>query len=85
MLLPLTLVRNLQMSFAKKISLSLLFSLAFFVMIAATARAIQINQHNFRPLPTWVALWSIIEISVGKLYQNKPNEKLPLKADTSNN
>lgn len=66
MLLPLTLVRNLQMTFVKKCSLALLFALATFVMIAATIRAVQINEHSFKPLPTWVALWSIIEFSVGE-------------------
>lgn len=78
MLLPLTLVRNLQMSFVKKISLSILFSLAGFVMIAATIRAVQISERSARPLPTWSALWSIIEASVGKLHQIEPDANLPL-------
>ena len=77
MLLPLTLVRNLQMTFVKKCSLGLLFALGFFIMIAATVRAVQINEHSYKPQPTWVALWSIIEFSVGELHRSEHNSQSP--------
>ncbi|KAK7978420.1 hypothetical protein PG988_005910 [Apiospora saccharicola] len=66
MLLPLSMLRNLQMPILRKLSLAVLFGLGVLVIITATIRVVQIGQiKGVRPSLVWLATWSTIESSVG--------------------
>ncbi|KAI4638793.1 hypothetical protein J4E93_009821 [Alternaria ventricosa] len=68
MLLPIGLIRNLQIPLARKIQIGGLFALGILVIIASIIRVIQVgattSAGNTTPSLTWLALWSIIESSV---------------------
>ncbi|KAF2125374.1 hypothetical protein P153DRAFT_360362 [Dothidotthia symphoricarpi CBS 119687] len=68
MLLPVTLIRNLQMPLSRKLSVGALFALAILCMLASIIRVIQVGAttgaSTSTPSTTWLALWSIIESSV---------------------
>jgi hypothetical protein len=68
MLLPIGLIRNLQIPLARKIQIGGLFALGILVIIASIVRVIQVGAttgaSNATPSLTWLALWSIIESSV---------------------
>lgn len=68
MLLPIGLIRNLQIPLARKIQIGSLFALGMLVIIASIIRVIQVGAttgaSNTTPPLTWLALWSIIESSV---------------------
>jgi hypothetical protein len=67
MLLPLGLIRNLHMPMSRKLSIAALFCLGFICVIASTVRVISVGKStNGQPSTTWLALWSIIESSIGK-------------------
>ncbi|KAI8938476.1 hypothetical protein NX059_004368 [Plenodomus lindquistii] len=68
MLLPIGLIRNLQMPLSRKIQIGALFSLGIVVMISSIIRVIQVGatteRSNSTPSLTWLALWSVIESSI---------------------
>jgi hypothetical protein len=69
MVLPLRLIWNLQMKRAQKLSIGGLFCVGWICIIVATIRVAQLGSSSAdgTPLPSWLALWGIIEASVGKL------------------
>jgi hypothetical protein len=68
MLLPIGLIRNLQIPLSRKIQIGGLFALGTLVIIASIIRVVQVGAttgaSNTTPSLTWLALWSIIESSV---------------------
>jgi hypothetical protein len=68
MLLPIGLIRNLQIPLARKIQIGGLFALGILVIIASIVRVVQVGAttraNHTTPSLTWLALWSIIESSV---------------------
>lgn len=71
MLLPIGLIRNLQLPTARKLSVGALFSLGGICMLASIIRVVQVGKttvaSNNQPSLTWLALWSMIESSVAIL------------------
>ncbi|KAK8040023.1 hypothetical protein PG993_008434 [Apiospora rasikravindrae] len=66
MLLPIGLIRNLQMPIGRKLSLGVLFCLGISCIIAATLRVVRLGKvADTGPSPAWLALWSTIESSIG--------------------
>jgi hypothetical protein len=70
MLLPIGLIRNLQIPLSRKLQIGGLFALGILVIIASIIRVVQVNattgESNTTPSLTWLALWSIIESSVAR-------------------
>lgn len=68
MLLPIGLIRNLQMPAIRKWSIGALFGLGALCILASTLRVVQVGKTtgsgNKQPSLTWMALWSIIESSI---------------------
>ncbi|KAJ8112282.1 hypothetical protein OPT61_g5311 [Boeremia exigua] len=68
MLLPIGLIRNLQLPKAQKISVIALFGMGGLCMLASVLRVVQVGEttggSNNQPSLTWLALWSIIESSI---------------------
>ena len=68
MLLPIILIRNLQLPRSKKLSIVALFSLGGLCMLASILRVVQVGKsakaHSGPPPLPWLALWSIIESSI---------------------
>jgi hypothetical protein len=68
MLLPIGIMKNLQMPILRKIQICALFALGILVVIASVVRVIQVGAttgaSNTTPALTWLALWSVIESSV---------------------
>ncbi|KAK7949222.1 uncharacterized protein PG986_010108 [Apiospora aurea] len=65
-MLPLGMLRNLQMPILRKLSLAVLFALGVLCIITATIRVVEIGRETTtRPSLTWLAMWSTIESSVG--------------------
>lgn len=72
MFLPIRLVWNLQMVRSEKVGILILFSGGWVCITFATLRAIQVGvQHGkaVSPDPKWLTLWTVIEVSMGKLVQ----------------
>lgn len=69
MLLPIQLIRGLQMARGRKFSLLSLFALAIVCVIISTIRVVQLDGSDAdKPIHTpWLALWGIAESSIGKL------------------
>ena len=68
MALPMRLLVNLRISRAEKISVACIFGVGVICMIFATIRVISISEKaaTGQASPTWLALWAVIEDSVGK-------------------
>jgi hypothetical protein len=68
MLLPIGLIRNLQLPTIRKWSVGALFGLGGLCMLASILRVIQVGKttgaSSSQPSLTWLALWSIIESSI---------------------
>ncbi|KAH6616834.1 hypothetical protein C7974DRAFT_402526 [Boeremia exigua] len=69
MLLPIGLVRNLQLPLAQKMSIIALFSLGGLCILASILRSTEARRttgsnRSHQPMLTWLSLWSVIEASV---------------------
>jgi len=77
MALPLRLLWNLQINRQQKSTLAAIFSLGFVVIVFAIVRVIETSASIHHVDPIWLALWSMIEASVGEkrlqLPWNKPS------------
>lgn len=75
MLLPLALIRKLQMHWKRKLTAATLFGLGWVCMAAAIIRAAYLgsdvatrveNGTKFKvPSPPWLALWAMVESGIG--------------------
>ncbi|KAH0835146.1 hypothetical protein FOPE_04122 [Fonsecaea pedrosoi] len=67
MLLPLDLIWNLKMPRTQKASIGALFCLGFVCIVVATIRVKELGStvNNTQPSTTWLALWGIVESSIG--------------------
>ena len=65
MALPLRLLWNLQINRREKSALAAIFSVGFIVIIFAIVRVVETSASIHHVDPVWLALWSIIEASVG--------------------
>jgi hypothetical protein len=88
MLLPIGLIRNLQIPLSRKLQIGGLFALGILVIIASIIRVVQVNattgESNTTPSLTWLALWSIIESSVAIMVGCGPGLYRKAKAIYSN-
>ncbi|KAH0565992.1 hypothetical protein GP486_000603 [Trichoglossum hirsutum] len=68
MALPMRLLWNLRITAAEKISVACIFGVGVICMIFAVIRIISISEkaETGQASPTWLALWAVIEDSVGK-------------------
>ena len=73
MALPIKLTWNLQMPRSKKNAILLLFATGFICILFACLRVAQVAHNAAKPEadgqpldPTWLAIWGIVECSVGK-------------------
>lgn len=69
MLLPIRLIWHLQMPRGQKISVGALFCTGFICILFATIRVVQIGMKagsNTTPSSSWLALWAVVEGSIGK-------------------
>jgi hypothetical protein len=70
MLLPLGLIRNLQMHWKRKASIGALFCLGWVCIGVSTIRAAYLGQDSTQgdfkqPSTAWLALWGIVESAIG--------------------
>ena len=67
MILPLGLIWKLQMPLSQKLSIGGLFCLAFVCIAVATIRVKELGStiNSSQPSTTWLALWGIVESSIG--------------------
>ncbi|KAG2416114.1 hypothetical protein HFD88_007306 [Aspergillus terreus] len=79
MILPIRLIWNLRMSLSRKISIGALFGLGWICMAVSIIRVVELgnNWGNGTPEPVWLALWGIIEGSVGKTSPPEQPEYAP--------
>jgi hypothetical protein len=73
MLLPLGLIRNLQMHWKRKLSIAALFGLGWVCIGVSTVRATYLGQYSTggefkQPSTAWLALWGIVESAIGTSY-----------------
>jgi hypothetical protein len=71
MLLPILLIRGLQMPKKRKLSIAGLFGLGWICIGISTLRAAYLGNESTRetfrqPSTSWLALWAIVEGSIGK-------------------
>lgn len=66
MALPLRLLWNLQINAKQKCALAGIFSLGVIIIIFAVVRVVETSATFNHVNPMWLALWSMIEASVGK-------------------
>ncbi|KAI5458332.1 hypothetical protein BGZ63DRAFT_427584 [Mariannaea sp. PMI_226] len=66
MMLPLKLIKDLQMPLSKKISIGSLFCLGLVCIAVSVVRVTQLGQaqHDEQPNAAWLALWGIIESAI---------------------
>lgn len=74
MLLPIQLIRGLQMPTKRKLSIAALFGLGWVCISISTLRAAYLGNEStkdrFRqPSTSWLALWAIVEASIGTIMQ----------------
>jgi hypothetical protein len=74
MALPIWLTWNVQMSTSKKVSIRVLFGSGFICILFASVRVAQVAINAARPQadnqtldPTWLAIWGMVECSIGAL------------------
>lgn len=81
MALPLRELWNLRINRQQKSVLAAIFSLGFVVIVFAVVRVIETSASIHHVDPIWLALWSMIEASVGKqrlrLPSNEPSPNRP--------
>jgi len=73
MALPLRLLWNLQITPKQKFALGGIFSLGFIIIIFAVVRVVETSATFNHVNPMWLALWSMIEASVGKWFRLQYN------------
>lgn len=75
MALPLRLIWNLQMKRNQKLGIGALFCIGWVCIIVATIRVAQlgINTSHGMPMPSWLALWGILEASICTSRQTRLN------------
>ena len=66
MALPLRLLWGLQINSRQKLALGAIFSLGIIIIIFAIVRVVEISATFSHVNPLWLALWSMIEASVGE-------------------
>lgn len=65
MIIPLRLLWSLQVNRRQKLALTVIFSLAFIVIVFAIVRVVEISPSSEHVDPIWLALWSMVEGSIG--------------------
>ena len=80
MILLLALLYGLRTDRKQKLAVAAIFSLSLIVIIVAVIRAIEIRASTDHVDPVWLALWSMIEGSVGK-HTSRPPRKQPSSQD----
>ena len=79
MALPLRLLWNLRVNRKQKAALVTIFSLGCIIIVFAIVRVVEIQASTHHVDPVWLALWSMIEASVGEWYfmiDVKPQSRL---------
>lgn len=70
MILPLQLIKNLQMRKNRKLSIAGLFCLGWICIAVSTIRVAYLGHNNgdryVQPSTSWLALWAIVEAAIGK-------------------
>lgn len=66
MALPLRLLWDLRVNKKQKLALTIIFSLGCIIIVFAIVRVVQIRASTNHVDPVWLALWSVIEASVGE-------------------
>jgi hypothetical protein len=70
MLLPLGLIRNLQMHWKRKVSIGALFGLGWVCIAVSTVRVTYLGNNNSgefkQPSTSWLALWGVVESGIGR-------------------
>ena len=74
MALPLALIWNLQLAFAKKVGIAVLFCVGIFAIAAAVVRVVSIGvrAQNATPSSSWLAFWGIIESGIAVIIGTAP-------------
>lgn len=67
MALPLRLLWGLRVTCQQKIALGTIFSLGLIIVVFAIVRVVETSATLKHVNPMWLALWSIVEASVGKM------------------
>ena len=67
MFLPIMLIWNLQMPLSQKLGIGALFGLGWVCIAVAIIRVKELGStvHNSQPRTSWLALWGIVETSIG--------------------
>ena len=76
MALPLRLIPSLHVNRKQKLALAAIFSLGGIVIIVTIVRVVEIKATTQHVDPVWLALWSMIEASVG-MQCSRPNKSKP--------
>lgn len=71
MALPLKVLWNLRVNPRQKFALGVIFSLGFIIIAFALVRVVQTGASAMHVNPIWLAVWSMIEASVGKLIKSE--------------
>ena len=64
--IPVSLLWNVQIKLRKKLALAGIFSLTVFIMIASIIRVVVTTSDNMQNDQTWLFSWAAIEMAVGK-------------------
>lgn len=74
MALPLALIWNLQLAFAKKVGIAVLFCIGIFAIAAAVVRVVSIGvrAQNATPSSSWLAFWGMIESGIAVIIGTAP-------------
>ena len=76
MALPLRLLWGLKVNSHQKAALAAIFSLGFIVIAFAVVRVVETSATFKHVNPMWLALWSMIEASVGRCFANRARNAL---------
>lgn len=74
MMLLLSLLYGLHTDRKQKLAVAAIFSLSLIIIIVAVIRAIEIRASTDHVDPVWLALWSMIEGSVGEYTSRLPRQ-----------
>lgn len=74
MMLLLSLLYGLHTDRKQKLAVAAIFSLSLIIIIVAVIRAIEIRASTDHVDPVWLALWSMIEGSVGEYTSRLPSQ-----------
>ena len=77
MTIPFLILRRTRISTRQKVALSIVFSLVIITMVIAIVRAALTTSRVSKQIdPTWMYMWSIIELNVGNTYDFLDHYKL---------